>query len=69
MYKFFEDGTCLINTYELEGTYHINDEGYLVINQTNPNKNYVFEYKFNYDNDKLTLTDVDSYNRLVFRKQ
>ena len=69
MYKFFADGTCLINTYDLEGTFYINDEGHLVINQTNPAKSYVFEYYINYDNTKLTITDINSEERFVFRKQ
>ena len=69
MYKFLENGRCLINTYELEGTYYINEEGYLVINQTDPFISTEYEYKFNYNNEKLTLIDTETEYGYVFRKQ
>ena len=69
MYKFFEDGTCLINTYELKGTYHINKDGHLVINQTENSITYVYEYSINYNKDKLTLTNIETYEHNVFIKQ
>ena len=69
MFKFFSDGTCLINDYEKKGTYVINDKGQLVINQTEPSKIYFYDYNFNYNNDKLTLTDIETDEYHVYRKQ
>jgi len=69
MLKFFSDGTCLINTYELEGTYYINNEGQLVINQTDPSITFIYEYTLNYNNDKLTLRDIETDEFHVYRKQ
>jgi len=69
MFQFFEDGTCLITSGELEGTYYINDEDQLVVNQTYNSVTYVYEYSLNINSDKLVLTDVENFDVHVFRKQ
>jgi hypothetical protein len=69
MFEFKSDGTCLINIYELEGTYYINDENQLIINQTNPSEVYIYDYTLNYNNDKLTLTEEITGDHHVFRRQ
>lgn len=69
MFKFKSDGTCLITDNENDGTYYINDEGQLVINQTDPSITSIYEYTLNYNNDKLTLTDTETYDIHVYRKQ
>jgi len=69
MYKFFKDGTCLINNYEKKGTYYINNEGQLVINQTEPSVSFIYEYTLNYNNDKLTLRDIKTDDVYIYRKQ
>ena len=67
---FKSDGTCLITTSELEGTYYIiHEEKRLVINQTNPSATYVYEYSFSYNKEKLTLTDPDTFDQSEFRKK
>jgi len=68
-YTFKKDGICLINNYNLEGTYYINSGGQLVINQSKPYKSDVFDYSFNYNNDKLTLTDIETGVPEVFKKK
>jgi len=69
MFKFFEDGTCLITSSELEGTFYINAEDQLVVNQTYNSVTYVYEYSLNLNNDRLVLTDVDSFDVHVFIRQ
>ena len=69
MYKFFGDGTCLINNYELKGTYYINSKGKLVINQTAPHVSYIYAYSLNADNTKLSLSEDETGDYHTFRKQ
>jgi len=70
MYKFFDNGTCLINTYNLEGTYSYNEsERLLYINQTDPYAAYVYTYFFSGDYKKLTLRNEDLGEAFIFRKQ
>jgi len=69
MFTFNSDGTCLINSYKLKGTYHINSKGQLVINQTNPLEVYVYTYRFKDNDNKLILTDIEDEYPYVFIKQ
>ena len=69
MYKFSKDGTCLINDYEKKGTYYINNEGQLVINQTDPSITFIYDYALNYNNDKLTLRDIETDEFHIYIKQ
>jgi len=69
MFQFFDDGTCLITSSELEGTYYINDENLLVVNQTENSLSYVYEYSLNTNGDRLVLTDTDTFDVHVFKKQ
>ncbi len=69
-YVFYKNGTCLITTANLKGTFVVdNNEKKLYINQTSPNVKYIFNYKINYDGTKLTLTNTDNYDSHVYRKQ
>lgn len=68
-FKFFSDGTCLINEYELKGTYYINNKGKLIINQTDPKVDYVYTYQLNTDGTKLTISDDETGDYHSFRKK
>ena len=65
-FEFFSNGSCTINGYN-PGTYHINEEGKLVINQTAPFKTDIYEYHFSNNNKKLTLKN--DWDILIFTKQ
>lgn len=73
MYQFFPDGTCLINTYELEGTYYLTEttvfdesQKILIINQTNPSITYTYTYRLS-GNTKLILESETE--RVLLTKQ
>ncbi len=68
-FVFYSNGTCLLKTYGLDGTYTVTDDGYLIVHQKNPSKTYTYRYQFGNNNQKLTLSDQDTYNTWVFRKQ
>ena len=67
-FEFFEDGTCHVRTYKLEGTYEINETlKKLTINVDEISQTFVYSYTL--FNDKLTLTNEDTYDIIVYIKQ
>jgi len=68
-FVFYSNGTCLLKTYGLKGTYNVTDDGYLIVYQKNPSRTYTYSYRFGNNNQKLTLSDQDTYNTWVFRKK
>jgi hypothetical protein len=73
MYKFFSDGTCLINTYELEGTYYLTETTVfdetrktLIINQTSPAITYTYTYHFSGDVKLILESETE---RILLTKQ
>ena len=68
-FVFYSNGTCLLKTYGLYGTYTVTDDEYLIVHQKNPSKTYTYSYRFGNNNKKLTLYDQDTYDTWVFRKK
>lgn len=73
MFKFLSDGTCLINTYELEGTYYLTEttvfdetQKTLIINQTSPALTYTYTYNFHGDNKLMLESDTE---RMLLARQ
>ena len=73
MYKFFSNGTCLINTYDLEGTYYLTEttvfdesQKILVINQTSPARTYTYTYHFSGDAKLILESETE---RMLLTKQ
>lgn len=69
MYKFFKNGTCLINDYEAKGTYYIKNDETVVINQTSPSVSYVYKYYINPDGTKLVLSNDEAGDYYTFRRK
>ena len=73
MFKFLSDGTCLINTYELEGTYYLTEttifdesQKILIINQTSPAITYTYTYHFSGTTKLILESDTE---RMLLTKQ
>ena len=73
MFKFLSDGTCLINTYELEGTYYLTEttvfdetQKTLIINQTSPAITYTYTYRLSGTTKLILESDTE---RMLLTKQ
>ncbi len=67
-FEFLENGTCYFRTYKYKGTYEVNEtEKKLTVHVDKLGKTFVYKYKLIYD--KLTLTNEDTFDIIVYRKQ
>jgi len=67
-FEFLENGTCYFRTYKYKGTYEVNEtEKKLTVHIDKLGKTYVYTYKLIYD--KLTLTNEDTFDTIVYLKQ
>ena len=67
---FFENGSCLIKVYGLEATYNVSEEDrIIVIYQKDHSETYEYEYRFGNNYRKLTLTNTNTFEAWIFRKQ